>query len=102
MSWMRNTNDPLIHFEVEYEIAAANLGVAEDFAWLVGILAGLVAGMLTHWALGFLASALAFYFSTVAYRHKDRAAQDAYFRAAGIGAYGYAARKVQEKEDSAG
>lgn len=87
MQWMRNSNDPLVHLEVEHEIAAAKLGVAEDLAWFLAIASGLLFGQTVHWAVGLVAFGAAFYYCTLPYRKQDSAAQDAYFRAAGIGAY---------------
>lgn len=87
MTDLMQSNDPLVRLECTHEIALAELGVAEDFAWWVSILAGLLAGQYTHWLLGLIAFAASFYFSTSRFRDKESKAQDAYFRAANLGQY---------------
>lgn len=87
MTDLMQSDDPLVRLECAHEIASAELGVAEDFAWLVSILAGTLAGQYTHWFLGLVAFAASFYFSTSRFRDKESKAQDAYYRAANLGQY---------------
>jgi hypothetical protein len=70
------------------ELADARLGVAEDLGWPVALLSGLLVLIkFDSWLLA-LAGAVATYFlATWRYRRGAEAAEDKYFRAAGLGKY---------------
>lgn len=70
------------------EIALQRLGVAEDLAWTIGILAAAVAYLKEGgWLIPLIAFAAGYYLATYPYRRKEAAASDAYEQAAGLGKY---------------
>jgi hypothetical protein len=70
------------------ELADAQLGVAEEFAWPVGSLCAAL-GYLTlhHWLWAPAAFVVGFVFSTYSLRKAADKAEDAYFKAAHLGKY---------------
>jgi hypothetical protein len=70
------------------EIADAQLGVAEEFRWVIaGLAAALAYVTLHHWAWGVLAYVAGFMMSAYSLRKASDRAEDAYFKAAGLGKY---------------
>lgn len=70
------------------ELADARLGVAEEFAWPVaGLSAALAYATLHHWAWAAMAFFAGFVMSVYSLRKASDRAEDAYFRAAGLGKY---------------
>lgn len=70
------------------EIADAQLGVAEDFAWPVaGLSAALAYVTLHHWAWAAVAFVAGFVVSVYSLRKAADKAEDAYFKAAHLGRY---------------
>ena len=78
------------HVELERhsELADAKLGVAEELGWIIAILAGVSAYLkLQNWLAGVAIAAVAYFVATYRYRQQAATAEDAYFRAAGLGKY---------------
>ena len=74
--------------ERQFELADARLGVAEDFAWAVGGLAGMFAYSLERsWLWAIAAFIVGFVLSVYPLRKAADKAEDAYFRAAKLGKY---------------
>lgn len=70
------------------EIADARLGVAEDFSWPVGLLAGTACYMGTNsYLLAAFGLALGYAASLYPYRRIAKKAEDEYFKAARLGRY---------------
>lgn len=70
------------------ELADAKLGVAEELGWIIAILAGVSSYLkLQSWLAGVAVAAVAYFLVTYRYRQQAAAAEDAYFRAAGLGKY---------------
>lgn len=70
------------------EIADAQLGVAEQFAWPVGSLSAAVAYLaLHHWAWALAGFVAGFVVSVYPLRKAADQAEDAYFKLAGLGRY---------------
>jgi hypothetical protein len=70
------------------EIADAQLGVAEEFAWPVAALSAALAYVTrNHWAWAVLAFVAGFLVSVYPLRRASDKAEDAYFKAACLGKY---------------
>lgn len=83
------SNEPNVtHLEHASEIADARLGVAENFSWPVGLLAGTVCYLSTDsYLLAGLGLALGYSVSLYPYRRVAKKAEDEYFKAARLGRY---------------
>jgi len=86
--------EDVAELERQSELADARLGVAEDFAWVVSGLAGLVAYSLERsWLLAVAAFVVGFVVSVYPLRKAANKAEDAYFRAAKLGKYATISRE---------
>jgi len=72
--------------EKRAEIALAQLGVAEDLAWWIAVLAAIAVYLKwDNWVLAVLMVPAGYFAITHQYRTKEKAAEDAHHRAAGLG-----------------
>jgi hypothetical protein len=70
------------------EIADAELGVAEEFSWVVGILSGLAAHLKwDSWLIDLSVAIGAYVIGVYRYRRRAAKAEEAYFQTAGLGKY---------------
>ena len=70
------------------EVADAELGVAEELGWPLGILAGLVVYLKwDSWLIAVSVAAGVYVLAIYRYRRRSAQAEDRYFRAAGLGKY---------------
>ena len=79
-----------INLELEHlsNVADAQLGVAEELAWPLAILSGVAAHL--RWDSWFISIPVvigAYVLTVYRYRRRAAAAEDRYFRAAGLGKY---------------
>lgn len=86
--------------EVASKIADARLGVAEELGWYAAIAAAMLVGLKLEWWAGVVALYPVYYILTLRYRNAASAAEDAYFRHARIGRYGYLRDEVDSTDDS--
>lgn len=80
------------------EIADAQLGVAEEFAWPVAGLAAALAYVTLHsWLWAIAAFIGGFALSTYSCRKRAAQAEDAYFKAAGLGTHARIHNPISDK-----
>lgn len=87
----RASKEEIALLEIEDRLAWARLGVAEQFAWPMGMCFGVLIGTYWGWIAGIVAFGAGFYFSRAGLTKKQVAAEDAYHRAARLGNYSRAA-----------
>ena len=85
---MQEEDEKVGELEHRADVEHGKLEVAEEFGWLVGILAAVIVYLkFGSWWLAALAVIGAYFLTTYPYRRRDRAAEDTYHRAAGLGKY---------------
>lgn len=85
---MRCRLDTELELKVASELADAELGVAEELGWPIGLLVAISAHLYVHnWWLTIPAAFAAYYAATYKYRREAKKAEDRYFRFAGLGKY---------------
>jgi len=70
-------------------LADARLGVAEELGWYAAVATAVALGLKWEWWVGVVALFPVYYFITLRFRTAAAKAEDAYFRDAKIGRYGY-------------
>ena len=80
-------NNMADNLEIRSEIEAEKLGVAEEFGYVVAILACALAWIKTEWYWGIMVGIAAYWLSTNQFRGRADRAEDAYHQAAKIGKY---------------
>jgi hypothetical protein len=76
------------NLKVAADLADAELGVAEELAWPLAILAAITVHLkLDNWLITVACAAGAYYLTVFRYRRKATKAEDEYFRSASLGKY---------------
>lgn len=80
------------------KLADARLGVAEELGWYAAIAIAVAIGLKLEWWAGVVALYPVYYVVTLQYRKTAERAEDAYFRHAKIGRYGYLRQETSSDE----
>ena len=79
--------DPIEDLRHEHEIAMAKLGVSEDLAWPLAMLASYAIGSQFGWIYGVIVFVAVFYYVPNEHRKREMQTMDAYYQAAKLGKY---------------
>lgn len=81
-------------------LADARLGVAEEVGWYAAVATALLVGVKLEWWVGVIALYPIYYIVTLRFRNAAAKAEEAYFRDAKIGRYGYLRDKSSDARNA--
>jgi len=80
--------DRLEQLKERHDFDRGAIGAAEDLGWIIACLCGVLAYDFWHsWLLSAVILGASYFVATFRYRKSEGTAEDAYYRAAGLGKY---------------